>query len=111
MWQIISIAMRKLCQVTFLFWLLYLNRFVADSCLINMSKNCVLMMGMFHHDMTLNKDTKTSGGTTGFSTNVGAVKRWKVNASSRAAFVQSSINIQTSLNRITTKTFLRQELY
>ena len=36
-------------------------------------------------EMTLNKDTKTFGGTTGFSTNVGAVKRWEVNASYRAA--------------------------
>ena len=36
-------------------------------------------------EMTLNKDTKTPGGTTGFSTSVGAVKRWEVNASYRAA--------------------------
>jgi hypothetical protein len=36
-------------------------------------------------EMTLNKDTKTPGGTTGFSTNIGAVKRWEVNASYRAA--------------------------
>ena len=35
-------------------------------------------------EMTLNKDTKTPGGTTGFSTNVGAVRRWEVNASYRA---------------------------
>ena len=35
--------------------------------------------------MTLNKDTKTPGGTTGFSTNIGAVKRWEINASYRAA--------------------------
>ena len=31
--------------------------------------------------MTLNKDMKTPGGTTGFSTNVGAVQRWELNAS------------------------------
>ena len=36
-------------------------------------------------EMTLNNDTKTSGGTTGFSTNVIAVKRWEPNASYRAA--------------------------
>jgi hypothetical protein len=36
-------------------------------------------------EMTLNKDTKTPGGTTGFSTNSGAVKRWEINASYRAA--------------------------
>ena len=36
-------------------------------------------------EMTLNKDTKTPGGTTGFSTNPGAVKRWELNASYRAA--------------------------
>ena len=36
-------------------------------------------------EMTLNKDTKTPGGTTGFSTNSGAVKRWELNASYRAA--------------------------
>ena len=28
-------------------------------------------------EMTLNKDTKTPGGTTGFSTNIGAVHRWE----------------------------------
>ena len=31
--------------------------------------------------MTLNKDTKTPGGTTGFSTIVGVVQRWELNAS------------------------------
>ena len=36
-------------------------------------------------EMTLNKDTKTPGGTRGFSTNVGAVQRWKLNASYRAS--------------------------
>jgi hypothetical protein len=36
-------------------------------------------------EMTLNKDTKTPGGTTGFSTNVNAVKRWEINAAYRAA--------------------------
>ena len=36
-------------------------------------------------ETTINKDTKTSGGTTGFSTNVNAVKRWELNASYRAA--------------------------
>ena len=35
--------------------------------------------------MTLNKDMKTPGGTTGFSTNVGAVQRWELNASYRAS--------------------------
>ena len=34
--------------------------------------------------MTLNKDTKGSGGCTGFSTNVNAVKRWEINATYRA---------------------------
>ena len=33
--------------------------------------------------MTLNKDTKTPGGTTGFSTIVGVVQRWELNASYR----------------------------
>ncbi len=36
-------------------------------------------------EMTLNKDTKTPGGTTCFSTKIGAARRWKVNASYRAA--------------------------
>ena len=36
-------------------------------------------------EMTLNKDTKTPGGTRGFSTNVGAVQRWKLNGSYRAS--------------------------
>ena len=35
--------------------------------------------------MTFNKDTKTPGGTTGFSTNFEAVKRWEINASYLAA--------------------------
>ena len=35
-------------------------------------------------EMTLNKDTKTPGGTTGFSTNVNAVHRWEINAGYRA---------------------------
>ena len=34
--------------------------------------------------MTVNKDTKTRGGTTGFSTNVNAVHRWEINAGYRA---------------------------
>ena len=34
-------------------------------------------------EMTINKGTKTPGGNTGFSTNIGAVKQWKVNASYR----------------------------
>lgn len=37
-------------------------------------------------EMTINKDTKTLGGTTGFSMNIGAVKRWEVNGSYRAEF-------------------------
>jgi len=36
-------------------------------------------------EMTLNKDTKTPGGTTGFSTNIGAVQRWEINAAYRAS--------------------------
>ena len=36
-------------------------------------------------EMTLNKDSKTPGGTTGFSTSVGAVKRWEINSSYRAS--------------------------
>ena len=35
-------------------------------------------------EMTLNKDTKTPGGTTGFSTNVNGVHRWEINAGYRA---------------------------
>ena len=34
-------------------------------------------------EMTINKGTKTPGGNTGFSANIGAVKQWKVNASYR----------------------------
>ena len=36
-------------------------------------------------EMTLNKDTKSSGGTTGFSTNINAVRRWELSASYRSA--------------------------
>lgn len=36
-------------------------------------------------ETTINKDTKTPGGTTGFSTNDNAVHRWEVNAAYRAA--------------------------
>ena len=36
-------------------------------------------------EMTLNKDTKGSGGCTGFSANVNAVKRWEINATYRAS--------------------------
>ena len=36
-------------------------------------------------EMTLNRDTKTPGGTTGFSTNRNAVKGWEINASYRAS--------------------------
>ena len=36
-------------------------------------------------EITLNRDTKTLGGTTGFSTNTNAVKRWEINASYRAS--------------------------
>ena len=36
-------------------------------------------------EMTLNKDTKTPDGTTGFSTSLGAVKRWEINAAYRAS--------------------------
>ena len=35
-------------------------------------------------ETTINKDTKTPGGTTGFSTNHGAVQRWTLTASYRA---------------------------
>ena len=35
-------------------------------------------------EMTLNKDTKNAGGSTGFSTNLNAVKRWEINAAYRA---------------------------
>jgi hypothetical protein len=35
--------------------------------------------------MTLNKDSKTAGGCTGFSTNINAVKRCEINAGFRAA--------------------------
>ena len=31
-------------------------------------------------EMTLNRDTKTPGGTTGFSTNIGALHRWEINS-------------------------------
>lgn len=36
-------------------------------------------------EITLNKDTKTPGGTTGFSTSLGAVQRWELNATYRAS--------------------------
>ena len=36
-------------------------------------------------EMTLNKDTKTAGGCTGFSTNINAIKRWEINVTYRAA--------------------------
>jgi len=36
-------------------------------------------------EMTLNKDTKTPGGVTGFSTNDNAVKQWELNAAYRAS--------------------------
>ena len=36
-------------------------------------------------EVTLNKGTKGSGGCTGFSTNVNAVKRWEINATYRAS--------------------------
>ena len=36
-------------------------------------------------EMTINKDTKTPGGTTGFSTNTDAIRKWTLNASYRAA--------------------------
>ena len=35
-------------------------------------------------EMTLNKDTKTAGGCTGFSTNINAVKRWEISVAYRA---------------------------
>ena len=35
-------------------------------------------------EMTINKDTETPGGTTGFPTKIGAVKRWEITASYRA---------------------------
>ena len=35
--------------------------------------------------MTLNRDAKTPGGTTGFSTNIGAVHGWKINSKYRAS--------------------------
>ena len=35
-------------------------------------------------EMTLNKDSKTAGGCTGFSTNANTVKRWEFNAAYRA---------------------------
>ena len=36
-------------------------------------------------EMTLNRDTKTPGITTGFSTNIGAVHRWEINSKYRAS--------------------------
>ena len=38
-------------------------------------------------EMTINKESKSAGGTTGFSTNVDAVRRWEVNASYRSALM------------------------
>ena len=35
-------------------------------------------------EMTINKDTETPGGTTGFPTKIGAVKRWEITAFYRA---------------------------
>ena len=36
-------------------------------------------------EMTLNRDAKTPGGTTGFSTNIGAVHGWEINSKYRAS--------------------------
>ena len=58
-------------------------------------------------ETTLNKDTKTPGGTTGFSANVNAVHRWEINAGYRADI---SMNIlTTSLNYTSTKIYHHQE--
>ena len=35
--------------------------------------------------ITLNRDTKTPGGTTGFFTDIGALHRWEVNSKYRAS--------------------------
>ena len=35
-------------------------------------------------EMSINKDTKTPGGTTGFSTNPNSIIRWSINATFRA---------------------------
>ena len=35
--------------------------------------------------MTLNRDAKTPGGPTGFSTNIGAVHGWEINSKYRAS--------------------------
>ena len=39
-------------------------------------------------EMTLNKDTKTPGGTTGFCINVNAINRWVLDATYRAELRQ-----------------------
>ena len=60
------------------------QEFVAGNCFTHLSS-----VGKCDHcetneviEMTLNRDMKTPGGTTGFSTNTNTVKRWEIDASS-----------------------------
>ena len=59
-------------------------------------------------EMTLNKDTKTPGGTTGFSTSVNEVRRWEVNASYRDE-LRTCFHKHITINKSTSiKTYHRQ---
>ena len=60
-------------------------------------------------EMTINKDTKTPGGTTGFSTNIGAVKRWEINASYRVSLRR--IFSPASKLRVSNSSTQRSELF
>ena len=46
-------------------------------------------------EMTINRDTKTAGGTTGFSINNNAINRWILNAPFRAGFGLHYMNLFT----------------
>ena len=63
------------------------EEFVAGNFAVQLSNN-----GRFSRtepdeviEMGLYRDTKTPGGTTGFSTNIGAVHRWEINSEYRAS--------------------------
>ena len=60
--------------------------------------------------MTLNKDTKTPGGTTGFSTIVGVVQRWELNASYRESLRRCiDDHLQHEQNMLNIKLWQNQE--
>ena len=49
---------------------------------------------------TINKDTKTPGGLTGFSTKTSVVGRWKINASQQASLYLHLLICKSSYGRI-----------